>query len=225
VGTAVAKGQRIDIIVSSGPPVVVVPGTVGMTPDQAKAALTGLGLQVGSQITTSSPTVPKGQVIGTDPGAGISVASGQTIALLVSSGPELVTVPVTVGSSESSAVLALQAAGFSVNPMINRDYSSKYDNGIVFKTSPGGKAKAAKGSQVDIWVSKGIEQVAVPVLVNLTQTDAVAKLEALGLVPNVQGIPDPDPSNPSTGKVLTQNPDAGTMVNVGTTVKIYVVSP
>ncbi|HEY5468281.1 MAG TPA: PASTA domain-containing protein, partial [Coriobacteriia bacterium] len=109
--------------------------------------------------------------------------------------------------------------------MINRDFNTKYANGIVFKTSPAGKTKAAKGSQVDIWVSKGIEQVAVPVLVNLTQTEAVAKLEALGLIPNVQGIPDPDPANPSTGKVLTQSPDAGTMVNVGTTVKIYVVGP
>lgn len=224
-GTAAAKGQRIDIIVSSGPPVVVVPGTVGMTPDEAKTALTALGLQVGSEITTSSPTVPKGKVIGTDPTAGASVASGQTIALLISSGPELVTVPVTVGSAESSAVLALQAAGFNVNPMINREFNSKYDSGIVFKTSPAGKAKAAKGSQVDIWVSKGTQQVAVPVLVHLTQAEAVAKLEALGLVPNVQGIPDPDPANPSTGIVLTQNPDAGTMVNVGSTVKIYVVNP
>jgi len=224
-GTAAAKGQRIDIIVSSGPPVVVVPDTVGMSPADAKSALTGLGLQVGSEITTSSPTVPKGQVIGTDPTAGTSVASGQTIALLISSGPELVTVPVTVGSAESSAVLALQAAGFNVNPMINREFNSKYDSGIVFKTSPAGKAKAAKGSQVDIWVSKGTQQVAVPVLVHLTQAEAVAKLEALGLVPNVQGIPDPDPANPSTGIVLTQNPDAGTMVNVGSTVKIYVVNP
>ncbi|HEY5275379.1 MAG TPA: PASTA domain-containing protein, partial [Coriobacteriia bacterium] len=124
-----------------------------------------------------------------------------------------------------SAVLALQAAGFNVNPMINREFNSKYDSGIVFKTSPAGKAKAAKGSQVDIWVSKGTQQVAVPVLVHLTQAEAVAKLEALGLVPNVQGIPDPDPANPSTGIVLTQNPDAGTMVNVGSTVKIYVVNP
>jgi serine/threonine-protein kinase len=219
-GTAVAKGQRIDIIVSSGPPVVVVPATAGMTPDEAKTALTGLGLQVGSEITTSSPTVTKGQVIGTDPGVGTSVASGQTIALLISSGPELVTVPVTVGSSESSAVLALQAAGFSVNPLFHQEFNSKYDIGIVFKTSPAGKTKAAKGSQVDIWISKGTEQVTVPVLVPLLEAAAIQKLHDAHLVEMVLYIDTTDST--LVGQVQTQDPVAGTKVDIGSTVKIWI---
>jgi serine/threonine-protein kinase len=219
-GTAVAKGQRIDIIVSSGPPVVVVPATDGKSPDEARAALTALGLQVGSEITTSSPTVPKGQVIGTDPPAGTSVASGQPISVLISSGPELVTVPVTIGSSEASAVLALQAHGFSVNPMITREFNSKYDSGIVFKTDPSGKTKAAKGSQVDIWVSKGAEQVTVPVLVPLLQAAAIQKIHDAQLVELVLYTDTTDST--LVGQVQTQDPVAGTKVDIGSTVKIWV---
>ncbi len=219
-GSSASRGQRIDIIVSSGPPVAVVPVTEGLSGTDARAAITALGLAVGSETTTSSPTVPKGMVVGTNPPAGASVGLGQAISLLVSTGPEMVVVPVVVGSTESSAVLTLQAAGFDVNPMITREFNLKYDSGIVFKTNPVGKAKAAKGTQVSIWVSKGPEQVTVPLVVNLTQADAITKLHDINLVEMLLNTDTTDPS--LVGKVQTQDPLSGVKVNAGSTVKIWV---
>lgn len=83
-----------------------------MTQANAEAALKKLGLQWNVK-EINSDTVAEGQVVKTDPQAGSTLASGSTITLYVSKGPEIktVSVPAVVGSDLDSAKSAITKAG------------------------------------------------------------------------------------------------------------------
>jgi hypothetical protein len=76
----------VELTPGTPPAAVSVPNVVGMTQAAAQTAITGAGLTVGAISSTSSATVPAGQVISESPAAGVSVASGTAVALVVSSG-------------------------------------------------------------------------------------------------------------------------------------------
>jgi beta-lactam-binding protein with PASTA domain len=83
-------------------PAIPVPDVSGQDPTAAQATLTAAGFQV----TTSnapSDSVPEGKVIGTDPVAGTPLPRNSAVTLLVSSGPDLVTVPNMVGQTRAAA--------------------------------------------------------------------------------------------------------------------------
>ena len=81
----VAAGSAVALLVSSGPASVVVPNVVGLREGSAVAALREAGLT--STVTrVESGTVPKGKVISQNPAAGVRVAAGSAVALLVSRG-------------------------------------------------------------------------------------------------------------------------------------------
>src|SRR5438552_3746683 len=73
-------------IATFAPPTVSVPNVVGLTQAAAQNAITAAGLTIGTVTTASSTTVPAGNVISQSPAAGMSVAAGSAVALVVSSG-------------------------------------------------------------------------------------------------------------------------------------------
>ena len=78
---------------------VTIPSAIaGMSVDQARDALTALGLEVAEQNGTAySPDIPAGSVAETDPAIGESVDKGSSIVLRVSQGPEPVGIAFTAG--------------------------------------------------------------------------------------------------------------------------------
>ena len=93
--------------------------------------------------------------------------------------------------------------------------------GIVIRQEPEVDTEAETGSTVKIYVSKGngITQVEVPDVVNQTEEQAVAVLEARGLKVEKKYRTD---TTKSAGMVLEQDVDAKTMVDEGTTVTITI---
>jgi serine/threonine-protein kinase len=174
---------------------------------------------VGQEQSRPDPTVPKDAVISSDPPAGTVVDKGQSIDLVLSSGPEMVVVPDVVGSGESSAVLTLQDAGFQVDPMITREFNAKYKSGLVFNTDPAVDTEAPKGAKVHLWVSQGTEMAAVPFVGDLTQADATTELNAKGFT--VKVVPKAD-SVVAKGSVIDQKPGGGAQAAKGSQVTIYV---
>jgi hypothetical protein len=94
----VTQGSAVAIVVSSGPPLVAVPNVVSLTQSAATNAITSVGLIVGTITTVTSTTVPAGSVISQNPAAGTQIAPGSPVALVVSSGPQPVTIDQTVFS-------------------------------------------------------------------------------------------------------------------------------
>jgi len=85
-GTQVNVGSAVSLVVSSGLPQVAVPSVVGLTQAAASSAITGAALTVGTVTTAPSATVPAGSVISQTPAAGVQVATGSAVGLVVSSG-------------------------------------------------------------------------------------------------------------------------------------------
>ena len=113
-GVEVGAGTLINLVVSSGPEVIVLPDLVGMSERDAIAQLTELGLKF-SVNDEFSDEEAFGDVIRTDPEAGTEVLSGDTILLVVSKGPEPVEVPNLFDLTESEAQIVLSDLGLVLN--------------------------------------------------------------------------------------------------------------
>ena len=88
-GGRASSGSAVNLVVSSGPPQVVVPNVVGATQSIATTAIANAGLVAGAITMQASATVPNGAVISENPTAGTSVNSGSAINIVISSGPPL----------------------------------------------------------------------------------------------------------------------------------------
>jgi serine/threonine-protein kinase len=88
----VKRDSVVTVYVSTGPPIVAVPDVVGKTQDEASSALTKAGFKL-TVDQDYSDTVPAGSVIRQDPVARASVAKFSTVNLVVSRGPDLITLP------------------------------------------------------------------------------------------------------------------------------------
>ncbi len=154
VGTEQPKGTTVYMSISKGPETKMtsMPSVVNTTRENAEVAIKNAGLAVGSITESFSDTIAKGNVISQSVAAGTSVEEGVTIDLVVSKGPEKVTMPNLWGNPKDRAIEKLHALGLSVE--VYEEYSDEA-KGRVFKTSPAADEKVAPGSIVQIYLSKG----------------------------------------------------------------------
>jgi serine/threonine-protein kinase len=113
-GGQVTKGSPVDLVLSSGPPQVPVPPTIGGSFASAKAALAGVGL-VAVEDDQFSDTVAQGVVVSSTPASGVPAIVGSQVRVVVSKGQDLVTVPPVSGQTVDVATKGVQAAGLTVS--------------------------------------------------------------------------------------------------------------
>jgi serine/threonine-protein kinase len=146
-GTSAPSHSAVQLRVSQGPKPRPVPGDLeGLSYDEAAAKISALGL-VPKKADGFSDTVKKGKVIGTNPPAGKPVAKGGTVEIIVSKGPDIVTVPNVRGMSLDDAIRALNKAG-----LVDGDVSGKGSR--VGATDPPIGTKVKRGTTVDIFLSR-----------------------------------------------------------------------
>ncbi|HVL80945.1 MAG TPA: Stk1 family PASTA domain-containing Ser/Thr kinase [Actinomycetota bacterium] len=219
-GHRVTTGVAVQYWVSSGLPFVAVPDVKGIAFNQARARLEQAGLTVGEREEVFHETVPAGAVIDQNPRAEAQVRKRTPIDLTISRGPEVATVPNVVGMDERAALQALFNAGF--RPQQVDDFRADVPNGVVFDQDPAGGQQRPSGSTVQIFVSRGPEEFAMPNVVGMTEANARNELQRRGLVVRTQNVFTSDPNE--RGRVLRQDPTAGTPVRRGQTVTIQVGS-
>jgi serine/threonine-protein kinase len=167
-GEMVKRGDTVRYWVSKGKPQVKVPDVTGMTLAQAKDAISGAGLKLGTVTEEPSTTVPEGAVISQDPPADDKVAKGASVDLVVSSGPSspspsatpstaspspttsLVEVPDVITMLQADAEALLTTSGFAVRPL-RRNHPGGTP-GTVFDQIPPSGSMLARGSTVVIKV-------------------------------------------------------------------------
>jgi beta-lactam-binding protein with PASTA domain len=113
VFTELPAGSFVPVVVSLGPRPRVVPEVAGSSFDEAAAALDDVGLTA-VQAEEHSETVPEGEVIRSEPGAGAEVARDGEVSVVVSAGPPPVEVPDVVGRLAATAADRLEAVGLVV---------------------------------------------------------------------------------------------------------------
>jgi serine/threonine-protein kinase len=215
-GDTAEEGSEVKIFVSAGSGTEEIPELEGVEVNEAQAVLEDLGFEVATE-TEANADIGAFRVIRTEPEAGEEVAVGETVTIIVSTGPPLVPVPDVDGRSEADASEALRAEGFAVR--VEREPSSEVDEGLVIRTEPAGGDEARQGSEVVLVVSTGEERVEVPLVVGLTEEDANALLDGLGL--SSRRIEQPSTSF-NDGKVIAQDPPAGTEVDPGAEVVLTI---
>jgi serine/threonine-protein kinase len=155
-------------------------------------------------------------IAGQETRAGQKINAGSTIYVVVSKGGGLAQIPDVRGQDFVTAQQALKAAGFQIAPNFATAPPGP-DNGTVTDEQPQGGTTAEKGSQVQLSVSvTGY----VPDTDGMTLDDAKKTLLNYGyqlgnVTPTTEG---------ADGKVVRTEPEAGTQLNPGTPVNIYVNS-
>jgi len=164
-GTQVTIGSAIALVVSSGPPLVAVPNVVNMTQAAATTAITNTNLAVGAVTTASSTTVPAGSVISQNPTAGTQVTIGSAVALLVSSGPPLVTVPDVVTMTQAAATTAITNTNLAVGAVTTAS-STSVPAGSVISQTPTAGTLVTINTAIALVVSSGPPPVSTDVAVD-----------------------------------------------------------
>ncbi|MFI0963530.1 Stk1 family PASTA domain-containing Ser/Thr kinase [Streptomyces sp. NPDC021080] len=147
-GTERHSGSAIAIVVSKGAPVEL-PDVTGSSVEDATAQLEGAGLKVKIAAERVNSEFDKGQVARQTPDAGREAATGDTVTLTLSKGPEMVEVPDVVGDSVDDAKKALEDAGFKVDE--DRGLLGLFGD-TVKKQSVHGGDTAPKGSTITIQI-------------------------------------------------------------------------
>jgi RHS repeat-associated protein len=153
-GSSAPLGSPIDLVVSLGPPMVLVPDVVGMTQANAGATIIAANLTVGTITTANSPTVPASSVINQNPPGGTFVAQGSAVGLVISLGPAMVIVPNVVNMTQANAESAIIAAGLIVGTITSENHGT-IPPGNVISQNPAGGSSVPRGSSVNLVISLG----------------------------------------------------------------------
>ena len=130
-----------------------------------------------------------------------------------------VSVPTLAALTQRAAETAITGAGLTVGT-VTMQSSSTITVGSVVSQSPVAGTNVASGSAVNLVVSTGPAQVAVPNVLGQTQAAATAAITGAGLtVGNVTMQPS---STVAVGSIISENPVAGTNVAGGSAVNLVV---
>ena len=219
-GEKVAKKTVIEVVISSGEKEVTIESVEGMDEDAAKKTLKAQGFTDFTVDSEYSDKWENGVVIGTNPAAGGKVTVDTKITLIVSKGAQKKDVPDLRGKTVSEAQKLLASAGLEDGGS-SEQYSDKYEAGLIISQSVTPGSKVSSGTSVSYVVSKGkkpADQVKVPSVTGKRLADAISALSARGLyyeeVTQTSDLP--------SGTVISVEPGAGTSVDIGSTVKLYV---
>jgi len=202
----------------AGPILSLPPDTVGSSQTDAEAVIQAQGFRVGSITSIQSDIVSVGNVMSQYPTADVLLLPGTAVDLVVSLGPVPMAVPNLEGLEQSVAEAVINAIGLTVGTLTGQfDETVLADH--VISQDPAAGTLVAPGTAVDLVVSSsGTEQVSMPAVVGLSQSEAEAAIAASGLVVGSE-IQTYTPNIPP-GEVISTVPPAGTLIPTGSSVNM-----
>jgi serine/threonine-protein kinase len=213
-GESVKESSTVTLKVSSGVGPVQIPDVTNQPVEAAQKILTDSHLDVVVDPAEPSSTIAKGNVISTDPKGGETVKAGSTVHIIPSAG---ITVPNVLNLPQDEAARTLGDAGFNVQVLTEK--SDTVAQGLVIRTDPPPNTASSRGATVRMFVSTGSDKVQVPEVRGQPLLDAMRTVQDRGLKTSVvEAVSTPG----NDGKVIDQNPSAGTNVDPGSTVVLTV---
>jgi len=225
IGTFVAHGASVQLLISTGPKPITVPAFAGMTQGEATAAIASAPFTLKDTFHQFDGTVAKGLVIDALGATGASIlAAGtygelQPVSLVVSSGA----LPNVSCKSVDDATHILAGVNLTARPGKQdfNDCAAGQVASIDGNVDASGKAVPIReGDTVDMIISRGPDLVQVPNVVGNNIQAAKTQLEGLGFVVIVNSkIQEVFWSFPPA-VVTAQDPAGSAMVKRGSTVTI-----
>jgi serine/threonine-protein kinase len=195
-----------------------VPTVVGISFEDAVAALDKAGFHGVQGETRFLKTVAQGIVLQQDPPAGSTQKRGIDVTLAVSGGQRSAVVPDVAGLGQQQARLAIENAGFQFGPITQQ--TSDQPRGAVVGSSPAAGEQIPLPAVVRIAVSQGPASLQVPDLTGRTVADARSTLEQLGL--HLGAVSRDTSSFQPENTVLSQTPAAGQLIGAGGRVNLRI---
>ncbi|MCL1907365.1 MAG: Stk1 family PASTA domain-containing Ser/Thr kinase [Propionibacteriaceae bacterium] len=214
-GSRVQRASTIIAHMSRGPERYPMPTVVGLTVDEATAAIEDSHLSIGTIKEVWHDTAAVGEVVSASQDPGASLKPDTAIDLSVSKGREPIKVDDYTGKPKDEAVKALEAAGFVVKT--TEDFSPKHAAGLVAIQKPA-EGTLFKGDTVELVISKGPRMVVIPDVRHKSLADAKTIIAKNFTVATKVDSTIGAPLNIAKGT----DPPAGTTAPEGSTVTILV---
>jgi beta-lactam-binding protein with PASTA domain/predicted Ser/Thr protein kinase len=217
VAVAMSRGEDPQTTVEQ----VAVPSLANLERAAAEQAITSAGLEVGTVTTEASTAVAEGLVIRSSPAPGAQVQKGSTVDLLVSGGPDTLSVPNVVGLDEDRARATLEQAKFtSIN---SRQVDSLEDEGTVVAVSPEEGSQAAPSAPITLQISTGT--VRLPDVSNRGEDEARRILTEAGFSAGQIVNQNAERDDVPAGTVVGTEPGTGTAVGSGEEIVLLIAVP
>ncbi|WP_072688648.1 Stk1 family PASTA domain-containing Ser/Thr kinase [Rhodococcus marinonascens] len=194
-----------------------VPSIDGLDSGAAVTAIESAGLttEIRGQYSDDSAV---DAVLGTDPAGGSRISRDGTVALLVSLGRP--TVPALPADGDRGPI-EQELRNRTLTPVDGgQAFSVNVPIGGVAALDPPPGTELATGSEVNVIVSKGAPPVDIPDVMGMSEAEARAALDAVGIV--VRDTTSDFDRKAEAGSAITTDPKAGTRVNAGTSVTLSV---
>ncbi len=221
-GTQVEEETVVTVFVSAGPEQFPVPSLLGTPEEEARSLLAANNLEVGSVDYVADSDVDEGLVLEQRPAAGSPVLPGTAVDLVVSSGPDAITVPDLTGLTERNALFQLIQAGFDAtdeNVIVEEEFSLDVAAQSVIRTEPAAGDLLPRTGIITLYVSRGAALV--PDLVGKTAVEARTLLAEVDLELEVSSETVPvTPESGLDGVIAEQDPPAGEELEPGETITV-----
>lgn len=204
-GFAIALGVLAWYLIVGPGSKVVVPSLAGLTTSQAKSQLEDLGLNLDIAREKYSEDIPEGKVISSDPAGGGRVDPNGTVAVTVSRGKERYAVPNLQGLKIEVAENLLKDNKLILGEVIE-EFSTEFPKGFIMRSAPTAGERIKRDSQVNLFISKGVEQVGVTSYKGKSGEQALNELTEAGFEVETKYIFSEDLP---IGAVISQSPAAG----------------
>lgn len=224
-GTRVPKGSPVALWFGYAS-AVTVPDLRDSTVRAAARILDATGLKLGNRDSTPVDGTP-GLVLRQQPAARKQVPRGSSVRIwygyarpVTVQVESLVVVPDVTGRDTGHAELVLTHAGLTEGRV--EAVTAESAPGLVLRQVPPAGTRVPPGTAIGLQVAAPPSRVGVPQVVGLPESKAVHLIEAAGLL----AVPITHSSRPSGNhQVVTQRPEAGSMVARGSAVALDVAVP
>ncbi|MGM0365950.1 MAG: PBP1A family penicillin-binding protein [Actinomycetota bacterium] len=202
----------ITIKVSKGIETFPMPSLLGMEEEKAEETARSYGLTITDTVYDFNDQYPADRIYEQEPKPQAEVSKNTPVTIYISRGtnPES-TVPDVITLTQDEALSRLEGAGFNNITVIEEEGTAAI--GTVFNQVPEKGTVYNKGSEVIIYISKGV---LVPDVIGLSKQEAVNRIEAKGLVAEIL------PRKGIEGIVSSQDPAPESYINYGSKVSIRI---
>jgi beta-lactam-binding protein with PASTA domain len=200
---------------------VIVPDLEGKDVVYALELLTEMELNTkvkGSEYTTD---IPKNHVVFQEPQPGSEIKKGRDVKIIISKGPKTVSMPNLITLSIQQAHIILEENDMCQGKL-SRTYHAKIERDGVIAQVPVAGSVIARGTCIDLLISKGATPVAfkMPQLAGLALEDALQSIEKINL--SIGKLESAYQKGKPRNIIVEQEPVSGQRVIIGSPVSLLI---
>ena len=197
---------------------IVVPSIVGASVEEASAVLAPLGLRSEVIENRFDEDIAAGKILESNPSGGDKIDAGGSVKLVISKGQERYVIPVLTGLTPEAALKLLTNQPLKSAGIVE-EFNTTIPKGLVISTNPSNGQKVKRDTPVTIFVSKGVEQIALATYVGQSADQAQNELTEAGF--NVESS-FAYSETAAAGTVVSQVPSGVVTAAKGSTITLVV---